>query len=144
MTRSNIRAITAARKEWAVSERDIRGLAIRLDMLESHYRKPKDITVDRLNRAAKTIRRWLAACELDTTASVPIPVLEALCDDLNTPLAIAEMHKLAKTDGAGLFASMKLLGLIPGEGRAIDYDMVDGVKTIPIDHLPLTQWEYAA
>jgi cysteinyl-tRNA synthetase len=135
-----IRPVLIEKKTWRVSEDDMRGLAIRLDMLSSHYRQPKDLTAEGLNRAARTLRRWLALAEpgLDI---VPIGVLEALSDDLNTPAAIAEMHRIAKTDRRGLFAAMKLLGLIPGEGRAIDYDIVDEVKTLPIDHLPIVAWE---
>lgn len=138
MTR--IRPLPIERKAWRVSEADMRGLAIRLDMLSTHYRQPKDLTAEGLNRAAKTLRRWLALAEPSLSTPVPVGVLEALSDDLNTPAAIAEMHRIARTDRAGLFSAMKLLGLIPGEGRAVDYDMVDEVKTLPIDHLPLPQW----
>ena len=38
-------------------------------------------------------------------------ILHALADDLNTPLALTEMHKLAKT---GNFASLKASGLFLG------------------------------
>lgn len=125
-------------KTYAVSERDMRGLAIRLDMLGSHYRKPKDFKAETLNSSAKTLRRWLSTC-VPNDGPVPDRVLLALCDDLNTPQAIAEMHLLARTDGQGLFAAMKLLGLLPGEGLPIDYDIGE-VKTLPIDHIPIVRW----
>lgn len=141
---TKIRPVRMQKKEWRVSEADMRGLALRLDMLSTHYRRPKDLTVEGMNRAAKTLRRWLAIARPGHMKAVPISVLEALCDDLNTPLAIAEMHILAKSDPEGLFEAMKLMGLIPGEGLAISYDMVDGIKTLPIDHLPMPQWEIRA
>lgn len=125
--------------QYRVDETDMRGLAIRLCMLNTHYRKPKDWTTESLNHAAKILRRWLTAATPCDDA-VPLPVILALADDLNTPLAIAEMHVLAKSDGRGLFAAMKLLGLIPGHGKTIDYDIVDEVKTLPIDAVPLVQW----
>jgi cysteinyl-tRNA synthetase len=44
-------------------------------------------------------------------------VLEALCDDLNTPLALSEMHKLADAAMAGdgqAAASLKAAGVVLG------------------------------
>lgn len=128
-------------KTWAVSERDMRGLAIRLDMLGTHYRKPKDISVERLNTALKTLRRWLSIAH-PSNDGVPVAIFEALTDDLNTPEAIAVMHRLAKEKRGGeLFASMRLLGLIPNEGIPMDYGSALEIKTLPIDHLPLPLWE---
>jgi len=129
---------------WQVNEVDMRGLAVRLDMLETHYRQPKNLSAITLNRAARTVRRWLAKC-IPNDGPPPVAVFEALSDDLNTPLAIAEMHRLAKADdGKGLFAAMKLMGLIPGEGIAVDYGSTLEIKTLPIGHIPLVQWEETA
>lgn len=125
--------------EYAVSEQDMRGLALRLDMLQTHYRQPKDLSVSNLNASAKTLRRWLSKC-VPNSDPPPVSVLEAIGDDLNTPQAITELHKLAKTDGRGLFAGMKFLGLIPGHGDEIGHGMAQEVKTLPISHLPLPQW----
>jgi cysteinyl-tRNA synthetase len=63
----------------------------------AHYRQPIDITRDGL-KEAKT--RWTASTRRLQRASVdaePQPndhILAALADDLNTPLAISEMHEL--------------------------------------------------
>ena len=90
----------------------MKGLAVRLCMLQTHYRKPKNWLTNDLNVAAKTIRRWLAVAV--PGGAVTVEVLEALCDDLNTPQAIAELHKLANQKrSAELFAGMLLLGLVP-------------------------------
>lgn len=129
------------RKEWRVSEEDMRGLSLRLFILGSHYRKEVDFTVRNLNENSKILRRWLSKA-IPNNDRPPLEIILALSDDLNTPLAIAEMHRYAKKDGRSLFSAMRFLGLIPGEEKPIDYDIVSEVKTIPIDHIPLTQWEY--
>ena len=53
------------------------------------------------------------------TVDVPSPVMAALCDDLNTPLALSAMHGLADKALAGEFdaacglrAAGKLLGIV--------------------------------
>ncbi|MCE2890282.1 MAG: hypothetical protein LW848_04155, partial [Hyphomonadaceae bacterium] len=70
--------------EYQVTEEDMRGLSIRLAMLQTHYRKPKDFSIAELNQCAKTLRRWLAAA-IPNDDREPIEVMLALCDDLNTP-----------------------------------------------------------
>lgn len=125
---------------YTISPSDMAGLALRLALLSTHYRKDMDFTRANLTREAKTLRKWLAAA-IPNNNPPPLEVLEALCDDLNTPAAIAEMHKLARGDGKGLFAAMKLLGLIPEHQRDISYDLVSEVKTIPIEEIPLLKWE---
>ena len=120
----------------------MRGMSIRLAMLQTHYRKPKDFKHSELNQCAKTIRKWLSLIDLSQRETTPpLSVLEALCDDLNTSFAITEMHKIAAR-GAGdeLFAAMIFLGLIPGQGSSLDYGAAIEIKTIPIDHIPLVQW----
>jgi cysteinyl-tRNA synthetase len=56
---------------------------------------------------------------------VPAGVLAALCDDFNTPAAIAELHGLANAAlagdsdaAAGLRAAGGLLGLLQGDAQA--------------------------
>jgi cysteinyl-tRNA synthetase len=71
------------------------GEALRFNMLRTHYRQPLDWTLAGLDEAHKILWEWYG--DLDgkgTAAHVPGPVLDALSDDLNTPKAIAEMHRL--------------------------------------------------
>jgi cysteinyl-tRNA synthetase len=78
-------------------------------MLRTHYRQPIDWTVKALEEAEKTIDDWNRMAVPMTTAGArpsqvaPRPlhplVEDALCDDLNTPLALAEMHKLRNLAG---------------------------------------------
>lgn len=116
-------------KEWAIPEDVVSGLAIRLDMLQTHYRAPKDFTATGLNGAAKTLRKWLSIAERGE-AVLPQAFLDAMLDDMNTAKAIAEMHKLSKADPQGLHSAMTLLGLIPA-----GYD-----GPVPIEKIPLPQW----
>jgi cysteinyl-tRNA synthetase len=72
------------------------GEALRFNMLRTHYRQPLDWTLIGLDEAHKTLWQWYGDLEGKGVASPGVPghVLDALSDDLNTPKAIAEMHKL--------------------------------------------------
>ncbi|MBT4888851.1 MAG: cysteine--tRNA ligase [Rhodospirillales bacterium] len=73
------------------------GQAIRLTLLQTHYRQPQDFTKDGIAESKRTLDKWyrLVGDVSHTDDDVPGSVIEALCDDLNTPKAIAELHKLA-------------------------------------------------
>ena len=76
--------------------KEFQGEAIRLALLQSHYRQPLDFTRSGIAQAKRTLDRWYrAAGEAEAAAELPGAVLAALEDDLNTPLAIAAMHELA-------------------------------------------------
>jgi cysteinyl-tRNA synthetase len=112
---------------------DAPGEAIRLLLLQTHYRQPLDFTRAALGRAKKSLDRFYLALAEDAAAegaedgagtAAPEPAVQAaLEDDLNTPQAIAELHELlgalnrAKASerpalGARLKASAALLGLL--------------------------------
>jgi cysteinyl-tRNA synthetase len=87
------------------------GEALRFNMLRTQYRQPLDWTLVGLDEAHKTLWEWYGDLEGEQGAGVPGPVLEALKDDLNTPKAIAEMHKLhSAANYAGLRAALAFLG----------------------------------
>jgi cysteinyl-tRNA synthetase len=74
------------------------GEAIRLLLLKTHYRAPLDFTEDGLRQAKGELDRFYTALRgvADVTAAtdvVPTAVIDALADDLNTPLAIARLHE---------------------------------------------------
>ena len=105
-------------------EQGVPGEVIRFVFLSTHYRKPMDWTEKKRQEAEATLRKWkeLSASLYDSSArSVPTtPVspalLDAVADDLNTAMAISEMHKMAKAardnDDAKieLAAAMRFLG----------------------------------
>ena len=80
-----------------------RGEVLRFALLSAHYRSPLNFSVELLEQAQSNLDgfygtlREVADIELDV--DVPLadePFYQALNDDLNTPLAIAELHALAK------------------------------------------------
>src|SRR5690625_857486 len=94
-------------------DRGIPGEVIRFVLLSTHYRAPLDWTEARVTEAERTLRRWRALAADAEEGAVDGAVLAALSDDLNTPQAIAELHRLAnEEDASGLRASAALLGLL--------------------------------
>jgi cysteinyl-tRNA synthetase len=78
------------------------GDVLRLNMLHTHYRQPIDWTTTGLNTARNELLAWseLIAERLDgnmdfaKAAEIDAGVIEALLDDLNTPLALSRLHHL--------------------------------------------------
>ena len=89
----------------------VAGGALRLMYLNTHYRKPLDWTESKLSESTIIYKKWISMISKSEAGEVNANVLHALADDLNTPLALTEMHKLAKT---GNFASLKASGLFLG------------------------------
>ncbi|CAA7614264.1 cysteine--tRNA ligase [Magnetospirillum sp. UT-4] len=111
------------------------GEAIRLCMLSTHYHQPFDWTAEGLRQARATLDRLYTALRgaADIEAepgAVPTPMLAAVEDDLNTPLAIAHLHELAgalnkaadpaakATAKAALLAAGDLLGVLRQDPEA--------------------------
>ena len=94
------------------------GEAIRLVLLQTHYRQPLDFTKSGIAEARRILDRWYRAIHgaIARDQEVPQRVVTALCDDLNTPQAVAELHKLANEgDAGGLLAGANFLGLLNQE-----------------------------
>ncbi|HEX3349653.1 MAG TPA: cysteine--tRNA ligase [Acetobacteraceae bacterium] len=98
------------------------GEAIRMLLLRAHYRAVLDFSEAVLVESKRELDRFYRALERHPgppASEVPAPVMDALCDDLNTPMAFAAMHALADAAmagdaaaAAGLRASGALLGLL--------------------------------
>ncbi|WP_279356424.1 cysteine--tRNA ligase [Methylobacterium indicum] len=86
------------------------GEVVRLAMLRTHYRQPIDWTLRGLEDASRTLDRWYEAAGDAEPGPAPDSVLQPLLDDLNTPAALGEVHRLA--DPASLKAGAGLLGLL--------------------------------
>jgi len=77
------------------------GEAIRWALLSAHYRQPLDWSDDLLAQSKKTLDRLYLALDQvrgvpAAAAAPPAPVLAALDDDLNTPVAMAEIAATAR------------------------------------------------
>jgi cysteinyl-tRNA synthetase len=88
------------------------GEALRLAMLRTHYRQPIDWTVKALEEAESALDRWYDAIGDAPPGEVAPAIEEALCDDLNTPAALAELHRLTSEAPQALKASANLIGLL--------------------------------
>ena len=104
------------------------GEAIRLTLLQTHYRQPLDFTKEGLAQAKTTLDRFYLALRdnaaIEAEATEAPDVQAALEDDLNTPLALSHLHgtvtdlNKAKTDAekaaakGRLLAGAELLGLL--------------------------------
>jgi cysteinyl-tRNA synthetase len=105
------------------------GEVLRFNMLRTHYRQPMDWTVRGLEESYNTLRSltdWPDFGGAKDESFAPA-VLEALCDDLNTPKAIAELHALHRErDFAALGPTLHALGFHrgPESRRDVDKDKV--------------------
>lgn len=94
------------------------GEAIRLTLLSAHYRQPLDFSKDAVAESRRTLDRWYRAMgAVEAAADLPEAVEAALCDDLNMPRVIAEMHRLADLAMAGdqaAAAALKAVGGVMG------------------------------
>jgi cysteinyl-tRNA synthetase len=99
-----------------------RGETLRLALLSAHYRQPLPWT-DALVAQAKSTLDGLYRKAADAEAGeVDEGVLDALRDDLNTPLALSRLSAIE--DARTLNASAQLLGLL--QGSASDWFQGDG------------------
>jgi cysteinyl-tRNA synthetase len=101
--------------------------AIRLLLLRSRYSASLDFSDSALAESREETDRFYRAIQRTRPVAMPVPaaVLDALCDDLNTPVAIAELHALSGAAMAGdaeaaggLVAGSALLGLMQQNPKA--------------------------
>jgi cysteinyl-tRNA synthetase len=119
-------------QDWP-GEQHKKGEAIRLALLSAHYRQPLDFTRDKMKEAKAQLDGLYGALRHvneDVVAAPPQDVLDALSDELNTPLALAALHELASrlnkasdlAERARLKATLKaaggLLGLLEKDPEA--------------------------
>lgn len=128
---------------------------IRLSLMSAHYRAPLDWTdglveqtTKRLDGLYGTLRKFKDVAVRDVSAAAS--VVAALCDDLNTPQALAELSVLARAletaqDDATresakseLLASAKLLGLLQADPddwftAALDEDLSAQVEALLVE-----------
>jgi cysteinyl-tRNA synthetase len=77
------------------------GEVLRFNMLRTHYRQPIDFTFAGLKESWKTLERWYEVTEPLANPAPNAEFFEALSDDLNTPAAIASLHKCDEMALAG-------------------------------------------
>ncbi len=102
------------------------GEAIRLSLLQTHYRQPLDFTRAGLQQSRQALNRvYTALRDLaavpDAEPAAPQAVLDALSDDLNTPEALAhvfalvgEAHKAEPSQQSAIKAQLQGAGALLG------------------------------
>jgi len=100
------------------------GEAIRLLLLKTHYRQPSDFTKEGLAEAKRELDGFYQALRQssaadDSASSEPSKIIDALCDDLNTPKSISLLHEMLGQINRGdasaqhtLRANAAILGLL--------------------------------
>ena len=101
------------------------GDVIRLNMLLTHYRQPLNWTEKGLKESKKILDKWYKIIETNNQnlqqdhENISKKMMGALADDVNTPLAISELHQLYKAANDGdnkalnaFYNSCKFLGIL--------------------------------
>lgn len=128
--------------------KDHAGEALRLTLLSAHYRQPLDWSEEKVIQSTKTLDRFykrlneMSAIDAAET-EMPQGVQDALCDDLNTPKAMAEMNALLKQDNSAelkgqLLKAGSILGILqsdPEEWCAEEECDMDASESATIDAL---------
>ena len=121
-----------------------RGEVLRFALLSAHYRSPLNFSAELLEQAETTLSGLYATLRDVSNAAADTgvelahePFYQALNDDLNTPVAIAEIHALAKqlhkapeaekfALKARILAAGKLLGILQQDPQAWLQDAASG------------------
>ena len=77
------------------------GQVARLAMLATHYRQPIDFSQDALEQASIALGGFKTWASEISGATPSREFMDALSDDLNTPRAIAELHRLSQLSQRG-------------------------------------------
>ncbi len=86
-----------------------KGEVLRLALLSAQYRQPLEWSDTLIAQSRSTLDRLYRAAGDAEPGEVDAGVIDALSDDLNTPLALSRLSALS---GASLKASARLLGLL--------------------------------
>jgi cysteinyl-tRNA synthetase len=113
------------------------GEIIRLAMLGTAYRQPMDFSVDALEQAMLALRQFKRFSKVDERVLPSDEFMEALLDDLNTPRAIAELHRLlkvAREGAADLVGRMSRPGAMLNEADHLAANqLASGLRLLGID-----------
>ena len=110
------------------------GEAIRLVLLQTHYRQPLDFTKEGIAEAKRTLDKWYRAIgdHVPESDDVPDSITRALSDDLNTPKAITELHRLSGDASKQAFlAAANFMGLM--QQSADDWFKWSPADAAPVD-----------
>jgi cysteinyl-tRNA synthetase len=110
-------------------EQGHKGEVLRFALLSAHYRQPLEWSENLVAQSKATLDRLYRSAGESGAGEADPDMLQALADDLNTPLALSRLSAIE--DGAVLRASAALLGLLGNSGSA----WFQGDKDVRIDTL---------
>ena len=100
----NFVTINEVLKDWP-------GEVLRFNMLRTHYRQPIDWTIKNLEDSMSALRAFVADSYDADAGTLSSELCNALCDDLNTPQAIADLYSIRKAKNySGLREALVFLG----------------------------------
>ncbi len=101
---------------------DYSGVVLRLALLQTHYRQTLDFNTTLLEQCTSIIDRITRAVEgVEASATPPANFIDALCDDINTPQAMAVLFEyLRNGQKAEAKAAAAFLGILPTTPQDID------------------------
>ena len=129
------------------------GEILRLTLLSAHYRQPLDWSVNAIEQSKAVLDRLYtvlhnAECKRENVSvvkdAVPQEFMDALCDDLNTPKAMAVLNEYAKKTGKGgtekdiasLYAMGDMIGVLQNDpAQWLGYDAYEGAGQGDADHI---------
>ena len=113
------------------------GAIVRLAMLGTNYRQPIDFSVDALEQAMLSLRHFKRFSRVNHKVPPSEEFMAALFDDLNTPRAITELHRLlnvARERGANLTARMSGTGaMMSDDDHLAGGQLAAGLSLLGID-----------
>ena len=81
----------------------ISGQIIRLALMTTHYKQPLDWSEKLINNCKNTLDKWYRLYSPNFKfTKIPDEILKPLCEDLNTPGYIANLHKLYEQSSNGV------------------------------------------
>jgi cysteinyl-tRNA synthetase len=110
-----------------------RGETLRLALLSAHYRQPLSWTEEVIAQAKTNLDRLYRAAGDAEPSEPDHAVVDALSNDLNTPLALSRLMTLR---GGALKASAALLGLLSATQQEWFQGLISGSLNITLD--PIT------
>ena len=105
--------------------KDWPGDVLRFNMLRTHYRQPIDWTIAGLKESWAMLERWYGRAEPMASRRIGDGLLDALSDDLNTPQAIAELHRGSDEELSG---GLAILGFSVNSSQIAMKSPVDVVE----------------
>jgi cysteinyl-tRNA synthetase len=114
------------------------GEVLRLTLLSAHYRQPLDWSDRIVEQNVKLLDKMYAKMKgyEGPAGDIPAEVMDALCDDLNTPMVIAALNALIKKDDLlGLKAAGNMLGILQDQNWGASGQDVSNLDVTVIENL---------